>query len=206
MATTQSDRSEMDDGEETVTNDREGQETGDNHAEPAEMGDSSSGESQKQKKPSELEILRQQLKEANSESATRRHRIKELEDQIKAKERAEMDEVERLKAELADLSGADGEREALKAQLATYETAVQAQVDQLRASLNIPDHIGELLEEKSAAEQLQYLVKNQAQLQPEPKRKPEFDSDKKGKNSGKPSKDKEARREKLAKRMRLNRR
>ena len=200
------DPSEMDTTEETVTTDRDGQDTA-NNTPTTEMDDEGEGTNKGTKKqPSELEILRQQLKDANSESATRRHKIAELEKQIKDKERAEMDEVERLKAELSDLQEIQKQHEQISPEFERYQTAVKAQVEALRADLKIPDYIAKLLDEKSPADQLEYLIENREQLQPEePKRKPEYNSDSKSSTKTK-TKDKEARQEKLKKRMRLHRR
>lgn len=198
--------SEMDTDAEPVIQNREGKDTAETTpvTETAHEGGTNSDKSTQE--PGELDILRQQLKEANNESAARRHKIKELEDQIKARERAEMGELERLKAELADLSGADSERNELKVRFEKYEAAVQTQVQALRKDLNIPDHIALLLDEKGPADQLEYLLANRDKLAPEEKRKPEFNADKKGGGNKQTTKDKEARSEKLKQRMRLHRR
>lgn len=198
--------SEMDTDAEPVIQNREGKDTAETTpvTETAHEGGTNSDKSTQE--PGELDILRQQLKEANNESAARRHKIKELEDQIKARERAEMGELERLKAELADLSGADSERNELKVRFEKYEAAVQTQVQALRKDLNIPDHIALLLDEKGLADQLEYLLANRDKLAPEEKRKPEFNADKKGGGNKQTTKDKEARSEKLKQRMRLHRR
>mgnify|MGYP006908250321 CR=1 FL=1 len=198
--------SEMDTTEETVTTDRDGQDTA--HDTPTtEMDDEGEGTNKGTKKQhSELDSLRQQLKDANNESASRRHKIAELEKQIKDKERAEMDEAERLKAELADLQEIQKQHEQISPQFERYEAAVKAQVEALKTDLKIPDYIGKLLDGMSPADQLEYLIEHREQLQPEEqKRKPEFNSDKKS-SSKTTTKDKEARQEKLKKRMRLHRR
>lgn len=155
----------------------------------------------------ELEALRNQLKQANDESAARRHKIKELEEKITAAERKDMAEVDRLKAELADLQGADKAREELTSRVERYEAVIQIQVDQLLKELKVPEYITTLLEEKSPADKLDYLLANRDKLQPEAKRKPEFDADKKG-GSKTPlnDKEKEARENSLRQRMRLRRR
>lgn len=203
------DTSEMDTTEKPVTPDRDGQATADDTTKksPEMDADGDSETPNKAKTVSELEILRQQLKDANNESATRRHKIAELEQKIKDKERAEMDETERLKAELADLQEVQKKHGELAPQFERYETAVKAQVEALRADLNIPDYIATLLDEKSPADQLEYLIANRDKLAPpDEKRKPEFNSDKKGGGNNKTTKDKEARQQKLKQRMRLHRR
>lgn len=152
----------------------------------------------------ELEKLRASLKAANSEAATRRHRIQELEEQIKAKERAGMDETERLKAELADLQAASTERDQLKAKAEALETAVGGQVEALLKELDVPGHIQELIEPMDAAGKLAYLTKNRAAfVKADEKKKPDIDAGNKGGSGKKPAEIDEKRRKEIRQRYRM---
>lgn len=138
---------------------------------PTEM---EGGESDQQQQPqqsveellAELENTRAALKKANDEAASRRIELKRLQDERKAAERAEMDELDRLKAELADLTGAAEARDALQQQVEALEAAVTAQVDALMKSLKVPGHVKKLLERMTPAEKLSYLAENQKHFAP----------------------------------------
>lgn len=194
--------SEMDTDMDDVTTGRDGQDASTPTAKDTGMDDKGSGENKGQ---TELEKLQAQLQAANDEAATRRHKIAELEKKIKDSERAKMSEDEQLQAELEELRQLKAAHETMRPDYEAMQTAVQAQVDALKESLKLPDHVADLLEGMSAAKQLEYLVKHQKALAPEQKRKPEFHTDGKT-NSTKTPKEKEARNEKLKKRMRLHRR
>lgn len=151
----------------------------------------------------ELDDLRAALKQANDEAAQRRHKIKEMEDQIKKSERAGMDETERLKAELADLQGANTERDQLKAKAEALETAVNGQVEALLKELDVPGHIRELIEPMDAAGKLAYLTKNRAAFVKAEKQKPDIDAGNKGGSGKKPAEIDDKRRKEIRQRYRL---
>ncbi len=195
----------MSDMPETTATGREGQET-EETTPTTETGAEGGTPQAETKTPDELAALRAQLKTANDESAARRHKIKELEDQITAASRKDMDEVDRLKAELADLKGASQARDELSARIERYETVIQSQVDQLLKELKVPDYITTLLESKTPADKLDYLLANRDKLQPAEKRKPDFEADRKGSGKQLSDKEKEARQTALRQRMRLRRR
>lgn len=126
----------------------------------------------------ELSRTRDALKKANKEAAERRLRLQEIEDEQKKKERADMDEVERLKAELADAKTAGADVETLNSKVEALETAVADQVSVLFKSLKVPAHIKPLLEKLSPVEQLEYLANNQAKFNQAPP--PKIDAGDKG--------------------------
>ena len=150
-------------------------ETDDGTNEDENNGDQGSGND-------ELSKIQQALAAANKESATRRHTIKDLETKLKELERKDMDEKERLTAQLADLQDADTARDALKEQVEALETAVKSQVEALVKDLNVPKHITPLLDSMSPAEQLKYLSDNRKHFT-QTNKKPDIDAGSRGKGS-----------------------
>lgn len=142
----------------------------------------------------ELERLRAALSKANGEAASSRHELKKIQDAQRQAELADMDELDRLKTEVSDLSGAAEARDVLQTQVEELETAVNAQVEALEKQLKIPGHVTKLMESMSPAAKLAYLAENQKHFQPPikpnidsqnsggtPPKKPELDAERKKK-------------------------
>ena len=139
----------------------------------------------------QLAQLRAQLKVVNDESAGRRVQLKKLEEEKRQRELSEMDETERLQAELDDLKTQLADSEMQSEQLAALNSTIQTQVDALLKELNVPKHIVDLLDSMTPANKLDYLNKNRKAFTG--KRQPNIDAAGKSGGSGSSRKERKKR-------------
>ena len=151
----------------------------------------------------QLAQVQTQLKSVNDESAGRRVQLKKLEEEKRAKELSEMDDTDRLQAELADLKQQLAEREMQADELATLNQTIQAQVETLVKELTVPKYIQDLLEAMTPAKQLDYLNKNRKAFAGKQKRQPNIDASSKSSSNGSSKKE---RREKIRQRKQSSKR
>lgn len=112
----------------------------------------------------QLAGARDALKAANSEAAKRRIALNAAEKKLVDLQRKDMDEVERLKAELNDAKGAATQQEELQQSLDAMSVILTEQVTAMFADLNVPNHVKKLLEVQPVSDQLQYLIENREEF------------------------------------------